>query len=258
VITVSNGIADRLQELYGLRERPIVLRNVPDLECAAPGVAGLRGRLDIGSAPLVLHQGALAPRRGCEALVEAVAHLPDVHLVFLGDAWPGYDGVVERLAWESGAAERVHVLPSVPTSQLLRYTREADLGISLLSGDCENHRLALPNKVFEYIAAGVPVVCSDLPELRALVAEHDVGWTVDSSDPSALAEALQTALEPSADAHVRAGILRAGKSLTWQEERQALLAVYAELARPASAARNGGNAGGSESRGGQPSVTSPL
>ena len=88
VITVSDGIADRLQELFWLRERPAVVRNVPDTTGGVAPDVGLRERLGVGSAPLVLHQGALAPRRGCETLVDAVAQLPDAHLVFLGDAWP--------------------------------------------------------------------------------------------------------------------------------------------------------------------------
>ena len=75
--------------------------------------------------------------------------------------------------------------------------------MSLLEDDCENHRLALPNKVFEYIAAGVPVVVSDLPELRRLVEEHGVGWTADARRPAALAEALATALADEACAHAR-------------------------------------------------------
>jgi glycosyltransferase involved in cell wall biosynthesis len=228
VITVSDGIAERLQELYGLQRRPAVVRNVPDADTAAEGVAGLRERLGIGSAPLVLHQGALAPRRGCEALVSAVARLPDAHLVFLGDAWPGYDGVVERHAREVGAADRVHFVPSVPIGDLLRCTREADVGVSLLTDDCENHRLALPNKVFEYIAAGVPVVVSDLPELRRLVEEHGIGWIADPHDPAALARALGGAVAGKTE--MRAALSRAARELRWSAELPRLLAVYDGLA----------------------------
>jgi len=227
VITVSDGIADRLRERYGLRERPVVLRNVPDVEASAEGVAGLRERLGIGSAPLVLHQGALAPRRGCETLVEAVAQVPGAQLVFLGDAWPGYAGAMERFVREVGVGERVHFVPSVPVSELLCHTREADIGVSLLSDDCDNHRLALPNKVFEYIAAGVPVVVSDLPELQRLVEEHGVGWTADSSDPSNLAEAISTALAEGNGR--REALTRAAERLRWSREADRLLAAYGRI-----------------------------
>lgn len=241
VITVSDGIAKRLQCLYGLRQRPVVVRNVPDVEAAADGVAGLREQLGINSAALVLHQGALAPGRGCEALVEAVSRLPGTHLLFLGDPWPTYGGVVEELARDAGIGHRVHFRPSVPVHDLLRYTREADVGVSLLSDDCDNHRLALPNKVFEYIAAGVPVVVSDLPELRRLVAEEQIGWLAVSVD--GLADALRFALTHASDPDVRARLLRARERLTWQSESRALVAVYSALDHADTALRNGGSAG---------------
>ena len=227
VITVSDGIAHRLSELYRLRRPPIVLRNVPEVDARAGRPAGLRGRLGIGTASLVLHQGALAPRRGCEALVEAVATLRDTHVVFLGDPWPGYEGAIQRVAEAHGIAGRVHFVPSVPVEELLDHTREADVGVSLLSDDCENHRLALPNKVFEYIAAGVPVVVSELPELRRLITEHGVGSVVDSRDSAALAEALESELT---DRYARADALeRAAARLSWAEEKHRLVEAYSGL-----------------------------
>ena len=228
VITVSDGIADRLRDIYRLRQRPVVVRNVPDVDAAAPGVAGLRERFGIHSAPLIIHQGALAPGRGCETLVEAVSSLPDAHLVFLGDAWPGYRGVVERSAREAGIKDRVHFVPSVAVEDILRYTREADVGVSLLSDDCDNHRLALPNKVFDYIAAGVPVVVSDLPELRRMVEEHEVGRTAKADDTSDVARALGAAL--SEDDERREALTRAGAELRWSREADRLLRLYKALA----------------------------
>lgn len=258
VVTVSGGIAARLRELYGLTEQPVVVRNIPDLG-AEPPAAGprsgldaeppeseqgpragplgapqpvpgpLRARLCIGDAPLVLHQGALAPRRGCETAVRALALLPgDVRLVFLGDAWPGYAGEVERLAAELGLADRVHLLPSVPIAELLGHTRDADVGLSLLQGDSDNHRLALPNKVFEYVAAGVPVVVSDLPELRALVDRHAIGACCDPASPESLAAAIGDVLERRDE--LAPAVAAAGRSLTWTAESAKLTGLYARLA----------------------------
>jgi glycosyltransferase involved in cell wall biosynthesis len=227
VVTVSDGIATRLAELYRLRGPAGVVRNVPDAGIDSGGTASMRERLGIGSAPLVLHQGALAPRRGCETLVRAMAELPEAHLVFLGDPWPGYDGVVERAAIEAGVRERVHFVPSVPVERLLSHTREADVGVSLLSDDCENHRLALPNKVFEYIAAGVPVVVSDLPELRRLVEEHGVGWTAAGDDATGLARTLADAL--AATNGRSPDMAQAARELRWETEQRRLLEVYERL-----------------------------
>ena len=70
------------------------------------------------------------------------------------------------------------LLPSVSLDDLLAHTAEADVGVTLLQDTCENHRLALPNKLFEYIAAEVPVVASALPEVQRLIDAYGIGWCV--------------------------------------------------------------------------------
>jgi glycosyltransferase involved in cell wall biosynthesis len=229
VVTVSDGIADRLQARYRLPERPVVVRNVSAL-ASAPPTGELRRRLRIGDAPLILHQGAPAPDRGGEVLVAALRSVPDAHLVFLGDeGGPGFARTLSDLAARAGVRDRVHLEASVALEGLLAVTAEADVGVSLLQDTCENHRLALPNKVFEYIAAGVPVVVSDLPELGRLVAQHGIGWTVDPGDPEAVAEVLRRALAARDDGALRAAVGRAAAALTWERESERLLGAYRSL-----------------------------
>lgn len=232
VVTVSDGIAERLRELYGLAEPPVVVRNIPELRAGGgpPGgrAGGLRARLGVGDAPLVLHQGALAPRRGCEQMVRAMLELPDAHLAFLGDAWPGYAGEIEGLVRALSLERRVHFVPSVPVERLLAWTGEADVGVSLLDGDCENHRLALPNKVFEYVAAGVPVVASDLPELRALVDREGIGRCCAPDDPTALAAAIRDVL--ARNGALTSTLDRARRTLAWEVEQRQLTDLYEHLA----------------------------
>jgi glycosyltransferase involved in cell wall biosynthesis len=230
VLTVSDGIARKLQTLYRLSRPPTVVHNVPDQDQRAQP-AGFRERLGIGDAPFVLHQGALAPGRGCEALVTAMTQVPDAHLVFLGTPWPGYEGVVEGLAERLGVRGRVHRVPAVATSELLAHTREADVGVALLEDSCDNHRLALPNKVFEYVAAGVPVVASRLPELQRLVERHEIGWTVSPGSTSEIAAGLRTALAEGTNGEVRERVRTAAGRFQWAIERERLLEVYRELAR---------------------------
>jgi glycosyltransferase involved in cell wall biosynthesis len=229
VITVSDGIAERLRQRYGLPRRPAVVRNVTALTPTTP-TGSLRRRLGIGDAPLILHQGAPAPDRGCEVLVRAMPELAGAHLVFLGDEGePGYARTLLECAESAAVADRVHLEPGVPLERLLATTAEADVGVSLLQDTCENHRLALPNKVFEYIAAGVPVVASDLPELRSLIAEHGVGWTVRPDDPAAVAAALRTALAARRDGALLERLGAAAGALGWDRERERLYRAYARL-----------------------------
>jgi len=230
-IAVSEGIAARLAERYRPRRPPTVVRNLPDLP--PPGAAPapeLRRELGVGDAPLILHQGAVAASRGCETLLRALALLPGAHLLLLGAEGP-YAERLPMLAAALGVAARTHLLPPVLPEELLSYTAQADVGVSLLEDCCENHRLALPNKLFEYLAAGLPVVVADLPETRRLVEAMRVGWCADPAAPESVAAALRTALERQDDSGLRGRLARAARELSWEREGQRLLSLYEELAR---------------------------
>ena len=154
VITVSDGIArNGCRTLYGLRSARPWCATVRPMARAGPG--GLRARLGIGDAPLVLHQGAPAPGRGCEQLI--VRSRTSRRPTWCSSATRGRatraasSGLRPR---RGRRRSRVHFVPSVPIGSCSRIRREADVGVSLLEDTCENHRLALPNKVFEYVAAG--------------------------------------------------------------------------------------------------------
>lgn len=229
VITVSDGIAARLRERYRLVSVPTVVRNVSALE--SDGEGGLRRRIGLDvQAPLVLHQGAPAPARGCELLLAALARLPGVHLAFLGDPEPGYGEALRAAIMTHGVGDRVVMLGNVPLAELLAHTAEADVGVTLLQDTCENHRLALPNKLFEYIAAGVPVVAADLPETRRLIERYAVGWCAPPEDPAALAQALKLALAHRADGELAERLKTAARELCWSREQERLLDLYSGLA----------------------------
>lgn len=237
VITVSDGIATRLRERYALRATPTVIRNVPDLPPpgaaqGGPPVPDLRHELGVNGSPLILHQGAVAAGRGCKTLVRAVSLLPDAHLLFLGGEGP-YVEHIRMTAWEAGVGDRTHLLEPVPPEALLAHTAQADIGVSLLEDSCENHRLALPNKLFEYLAAGLPVIVSDLPEAASLVRARGIGWCTDPADPGSVATTLRTALAQRDDAGLRTRLEQAATELSWENEKQGLLAVYETLANTA-------------------------
>lgn len=233
VITVSDGIAARLEHDYRLRRRPTVVRNITDLRPPPMPTGALRKRLGIGDSPLILHQGAPAPDRGAEELIRAMTAVPDAHLVFLGSS--PFDGFEERLrglAERGEIAARVHFLPSVPLDELLEWTADADVGISLLQDTCDNHRLALPNKLFEYMAAGVPVVVSDLPEVAELVQSRGVGLVVPPSRPEAIAAGIHEVIAYGKAPELRTRIANAAAELSWPRERYRLTTVYDELTSP--------------------------
>lgn len=231
VIVVSDGIAARLGERYRLRAAPTVIRNLPDLPPpGAAAVPDLRRDLGVGDAPLLLHQGAAAAGRGAETLLQALALLPGAHLLFLGVE--GADAErLDRRATSLGVAARTHLWRPVPPDALLSHTAQADVGVSLLEDSCENHRLALPNKLFEYVAAGLPVVVSDLPEVARLVEEWQIGWRADPGDAASVAAALEAALARRDDGELRRRLGHAASELTWAREKRRLVDLYERLDR---------------------------
>jgi len=232
VIAASDGIADRLQARYSLVHRPLVLRNVCDLPRPAAKLqhsGKLRRLLGLEQEPLILHQGAAAPHRGCEMLIHAIPTLENVHLSFLGTPDPGFGAVLAALANRLRVAHRVHFVPSVSLDALLEHTCDADVGVMLFEPTCENYRLTLPNKVFEYIAAGVPLVATATPEVERILLEHRVGWTVDPTDLSSLVAGLKAALAERANETLRERVLQADQAFAWERERERLLHAYNAL-----------------------------
>jgi glycosyltransferase involved in cell wall biosynthesis len=224
VITVSDGIAERLRERYRLAERPVVVRNLPDPEETDPAFEAPDLRAGLGvpaGAPLVLHLGAAARDRGGETLVRAVAQVPGAHLLFLGADDAGFVVGLEEAARAAGVAERVHFRPSVPVEQIRSHTRQASVGVTLLEDTCENHRLALPNKLFEYLAAEVPVVAGDLPEMRRALAGRPATALVDPADPTSVAAGIEAALADEAEIPP--------SPFAWEEDARRLAGVYEGL-----------------------------
>lgn len=198
VFTVNESIARLLEPQ--VRQRPVVVYNAPEERAASPEPPpSLRAQTGLSAdVPLVLYQGGLTPHRGLSGLVEAMADVPGAALVFMGSG-PLAEPLRARMA-EVGLGGRGFVVPPTPPDTLLAVTATADVGVSLLDDVCRSHHYALPNKLFEYLAAGLPVVACDLPEFRRVL-DGGAGLLVPPGDTAALAAALRSL---TADAALRA------------------------------------------------------
>lgn len=232
VITVSGSIADWLQRTYRLPERPTLVRNIPTARTVPdPKLGRLRELTGLGPADkIVSYTGGITTGRGLEETVDAVALLPaDVHLVLLGYGDASYTAGLLRRAREAGVAERVHLAGSVPSAQVPQTLADADAAVVYVRPICLSYRYSLPNKLFESIHAGLPIVAADLPDTAAIVRQYGVGEVFDAGTPQELAAAIEQVLaDPSG---YRAAARAAAAELTWEHEAEHLIGLYRRVLR---------------------------
>lgn len=227
VFTVSDAIADRLASTYRIR-RPLVQWNAP-VAGPAPPDDYLRRSTGISDDTFVfVHLGQMRAGRGGEAIIRASCGIDRATVVFLGYG-PGRPQL-EELARSLGAP--VHFLDPVEPHRIRGVLSGADAGLTLLEDSCLNHRLALPNKLFDYLAAGLPVLASPLPEISRIVSLHSVGLLADPRDERGLAETMRSmTLDPARRAEWRRSALAAAETFDWARASQAFVSHLLPLVR---------------------------
>lgn len=233
VICTNQTRADYTQQLYGLPP-PVVLRNLPAYREPEPSDL-MHTRLGLPSgAKIVLYQGGIQPERGLEQLLEAAPAIRGGLIVLLGSG--RLKPAIQQRAAELGLAGLVYFHDAVPVDELPQWTACAYVGLQILQNTCFNHYSSLSNKLLEYLMAGVPVVASDLPEMRRVVEETGAGLLVDASDPAAIAMAVNRLLadEPLRDEMARRA-RAARRRYCWEQEERVLADLYARLLTPSAA-----------------------
>lgn len=233
VITVSDAVASELVARYGIT-RPTPILNTPHYRDLSGGSSYLRQRLGLADDQrLILYQGGVQPERGLLELVQALALLPEDHvLIFLGFDLGTYQETIRREIARLSLQPRVHLLDALAREQLLDATASADVGIQLLAGHNLNHRLTLPNKLFEYMMAGLPFVSTDWPEVGRVVHQTGAGVAIAGITPEAIAAGIRQVLaDPMKYAAMRqAGLTAARGEFNWERQAAKLLKLYIDLA----------------------------
>jgi len=229
IITVSPPIVKEFRDRYGVPEVALI-RNVPECR-AVPKSDRLRRYLGLKSEVRVaLYQGYLQSNRGLDRLVRAAAFLAqDIVIVMMGKNRGTTQAQLEALIAREGVADRVKILPSVPYAELLDWTASADIGLNVASPDYSlNVRYFLPNKLFEYLMAGLPVLTSPLEAIVDVVKTYDVGQVLSSLAPADIGEAINSMLaDPVALARQRSNALEAARNeFCWEKESLRLIHLY--------------------------------
>lgn len=218
--TVCASIANYYKEKY--KSPFTVIRNLPELQ--------RHGNMDlpfpIDGKKLILYQGALNKGRGLELMVNTMRYLD--HHIFAIVGTGDIEAKLKAIVQEQHLSDKVKFLGRIEPSILKSITPNADLGISIEEDLGLNYRFALPNKLFDYIHAGVPVLVSDLPEMKNILDKYNVGAVISNRNPVALAEQIEDLLKLE-KTQWKIPLGNATEQLNWNLEKDKLLKLIARV-----------------------------
>jgi glycosyltransferase involved in cell wall biosynthesis len=223
---VGQTIADWYRRTYKIA-RPFVIRNISDpAEGSLGGPSPLRGKLGVGEdALVVLYVGHVAENRGIERLLRLWKEIkPGLHLAFMGG------GPLRKVIEDAAAAQsNIHYLAPVPAAEVVAHAKGADVGVSVMNKSCLSYEYSMPNKFFEYLQAGVPVLIGDMPEQWAIIGKEEAGWVLPEDDAAAVA--FLNGLTREETATKRRSAARISSQFSWAKEKEELTRAYQQIAR---------------------------
>ncbi len=213
VLCVNNSLGAMLQKLYP-RKKIVVVRNIPRKE-RPQRTDRLRSMFPIrADQKILLYQGGLQSGRGIPVILKIAPELQNAAFVFMGDGLLKTD-----ILTAAKNSPNIFHLPAVPADQVLDYTASADIGLTLIEDHGTSYYYSLPNKLFEYIRAGLPVVGSNFPEIGAIINEYEIGATAPPGNPELVRDAISGLMQDDDRLkRCRANCVRASAALLWDEE----------------------------------------
>lgn len=222
-LTVCDSLGEWVSHRYGVTG-VVTVKNVPRLPSR-----NISPRL--GTAPpIILYHGAYVRNRGLEEFIACVPYLREGRIVLRGTG--PLESKLRMLVHELRVQDRVTFAPPVPMVELVRTASEADLGVAPFLPVCLNTRFCLPNKLFEYMMAGLAVVATDVPEMRKIVLGHNIGLMFPSNDPKEMAAVCNELLGDKSRLlqMKKNSALAATQNYNWEQEERRLLQAYTALA----------------------------
>jgi glycosyltransferase involved in cell wall biosynthesis len=235
IITVSPRMAEMIRARHSLAESPTVVLNAPPVPDAGAGLdRDVRAACGLGpDIPLLVYAGGLAPARGLPTAVKGLAELPEVHLalVCVPNAAVSYAADLLSLAEELGVAERLHFLDPVAPADVPQFLSSADVAVHTM-GHFLNHEVTLPNKIFEYVHAEIPVVVSDVKAMADVVRDTGIGEVFRAGDAASFGYEVRRVLadlDHYRSSYRQPSVRALMAEWTWETQEQSLIAVYDRL-----------------------------
>lgn len=226
VFTVNDSIAKIYSDEYKV---PIkVVRNIPAYTGTLEQVSKNDLNLPLDKKIIVLQGAGINIDRGAEEAVEALQFVNNAVLLIIGSG-----DVLEKLKQmviELKLTDKVKFIGKVPLEKLMQYTSLADLGLTLDKDTNINYRYSLPNKLFNYIHAGTPILASDLLEIKKIIVQYHIGECIDNHSPQHIADKINSIFQDEERLQMwKKNTKIAAAELSWEKEEQQLIAVYKQF-----------------------------
>lgn len=221
--TVCNSLSDEYFKKYKIRFS--VVRNVPT---KYTNNSKSNKKIFPADKKIIIYQGALNVGRGIESVIKAVKYLDNVNFVIIGDG--DIREQLKELVLSEDVSEKVFFTGKIPLEELRDYTNSANLGISLEENMGLNYYYSLPNKIFDYIQAGIPVLASDFPEMKKIVENYNVGKCTLEKDPKKLSLIIDSMLSDEVTLTIwKENLKVAVEELNWENEEKVLKEIFARI-----------------------------
>ncbi len=217
--TVSQSIADYYKNKYNVPMQ--VVRNIPALNVTNQKEEKI---LNFGNQKIILYQGAVNTGRGIEWILKAMPMIQNAVFVIIGDG--DILKELKQLTYELKISEKVIFIGAIPGDELQKYTTSADLGVCLLENRGLSYYYSLPNRIFAFIHAEVPILATDFPEIRRIVGEKQTGVLINDNAPDVIARKINEIFaKPFPVEHFSA----LKKELCWENEEKIIIEIFKTL-----------------------------
>lgn len=220
-VTVNHSIAAIFETQYKTKFN--VVRNIPKKITLEKVLSKEELGLPLNKKIIILQGAGINIDRGAEELIEAMQYTDNIFLLIIGggDVWDKLIAMVANLKLES----KVKLITKIPKKQLMQYTINADLGITLDKNTNKNYFNSLPNKVFDYLHAGIPIFTSPMPEIVGIINKHQIGFVCNSFEPRQIAEQISNFINSEQYSICRTNVEGAAAEYNWETEKKKLLDV---------------------------------
>jgi glycosyltransferase involved in cell wall biosynthesis len=222
-ITVNESIANYFTNKYKV---PFVfVRNIPNYK----KILNLKSRTDLnlplGKKIVILQGAGINIQRGAEELVESFKYLDDNYLLLI----IGSGDVISTLKENASKLQlqnKIRFIDKIPALQLRHYTANSNLGVTIDKDTNLNYHFSLPNKVFDYMHAGIPILATKLPEIENLISKYQIGVFIENHDSKHIAQQISTFLNCNNYLEFKGNTVIAAIENNWETEKQKLIKLF--------------------------------